>query len=167
MIARLVVVPCGAPLGGPRVALGWDACCQGHRMRRVAVCVAPGGRVCCPGWPCVLRRVAVCVAPGGRVCCPGWPCLLPGARATHGHVLFPSFPRPASQPTARCTAQPARRRAAHCYLSRHVPFVCTPRRASFPVGVRQSFDTEPEIVGWEGMPLGKHVLNDYYLCTWP
>ena len=30
-----------------------------------------------------------------------------------------------------------------------------------------SFDTEPEIQGWEGIPPGKMVLNDFHLCSWP
>ena len=30
-----------------------------------------------------------------------------------------------------------------------------------------SWDTEPDIVGWEGMPAGEMTLMDYHLCTWP
>ncbi|KAL1522093.1 hypothetical protein AB1Y20_021736 [Prymnesium parvum] len=30
-----------------------------------------------------------------------------------------------------------------------------------------SFDTEPEIVGWEGIPSSASILNDFVLCDWP
>lgn len=30
-----------------------------------------------------------------------------------------------------------------------------------------SFDTEPDVTGWEGIPSHKIVMNDFHLCQWP